>query len=794
MQENNKRKRIIIISLCVLTIVLAGILGTYAYFSIEIKDPIKQAAQLSTGTMVLRFDDGDNGINKSFYFNETVTKKFIVENTGDVETSISIDWENLVNTYLDNSLTYRLTFSDKEEGEHEEVIAETNMPTSDIPVKRLLASEVSVPANGTYYFNLEITLNPTDFDQTSDLEASLSTKFNIGAPSRYRYYNLRINPNGGNWKEFTGTQEYQLKNDQTMEIDNPTRVGYTFTGWNINGVAYELNGTTFSMGISDAILTAKWEVNKHTLTINRNGVEETKTVEYGGTYDLGIPPEKEGYTFTGWNITGGTIEGNSITITDDKDITVTPTYVVNNYKYIVYHKKMNVSGEGYTLVNADTDEGEAAYNTAVNPLVKTYTGFTSPIGQSLTIQVETAYPPVKNKVEYYYGRNKYALTINPNGGSYTGATTEELYYEQKKTLTDPSAPLGYNFANWTLTGDATLNGKEVTMGASASTVTANYTPKTFSVIFNANGGSVGTQSKTVTYNAKYGDLPTPTYTGYKFLGWYTSQTGGSQITNNTNVTITGNQTLFAHWERNAVTVTLYADNQPYNTSMSVVGGGRGWFENNTVKTKTITVNVGETYGTLPEISSSTYFYTDDGGWAWRFHGWYDAPSGGNQVTSSTIVAKTNNHALYAYYEYIRVCFLKGTLIYTPNGYKEIQDLKAGDKVYSYNEKTKEIEIDIIKKTMVHTADEYLRVILEDKTDIKVTKMHPFYDAINETWKPIGKFEVGDYLRDSKKNDIKIISIETIEENQTVYNFETEKHHNYFVTKDNILTHNYGSQL
>ena len=53
--------------------------------------------------------------------------------------------------------------------------------------------------------------------------------------------------------------------------------------------------------------------------------------------------------------------------------------------------------------------------------------------------------------------------------------------------------------------------------------------------------------KTITYNggSALSDLPTPSRTGYKFLGWYTSSTGGNKVTSST--VVTGDMTLYARW-------------------------------------------------------------------------------------------------------------------------------------------------------------------------------------------------------------------------------------------------------
>ena len=84
--------------------------------------------------------------------------------------------------------------------------------------------------------------------------------------------------------------------------------------------------------------------------------------------------------------------------------------------------------------------------------------------------------------------------------------------------------------------------------------TPTPTPETYTVTFDANGGSVSTASKTVTKGSTYGTLPTPTRSGYTFDGWFTSASGGTQITSSTTVNLTANQTLYAHWTS---TVDLY---------------------------------------------------------------------------------------------------------------------------------------------------------------------------------------------------------------------------------------------
>ena len=69
------------------------------------------------------------------------------------------------------------------------------------------------------------------------------------------------------------------------------------------------------------------------------------------------------------------------------------------------------------------------------------------------------------------------------------------------------------------------------------------------VTFDPNGGMLAEADKTKSLSTGecYGTLPVPSYAGYDFAGWYTEQNGGTEIKENTTVTVFGTQTLYAHW-------------------------------------------------------------------------------------------------------------------------------------------------------------------------------------------------------------------------------------------------------
>ena len=67
------------------------------------------------------------------------------------------------------------------------------------------------------------------------------------------------------------------------------------------------------------------------------------------------------------------------------------------------------------------------------------------------------------------------------------------------------------------------------------------------VTFDANGGQLSPDktTKQVDFDGKIGEMPEPTQTNMRFLGWFTEQEDGEQVT--TDSVFTANTTIYAHW-------------------------------------------------------------------------------------------------------------------------------------------------------------------------------------------------------------------------------------------------------
>ena len=109
---------------------------------------------------------------------------------------------------------------------------------------------------------------------------------------------------------------------------------------------------------------------------------------------------------------------------------------------------------------------------------------------------------------------------------------------------------GYTFAGWftAASGGTQVTTATIVSTASNHTLYAQWTANTYTVTFDANGGTHRLPtSKVVTFGSAYGTLATTSRTGYTFAGWFTAASGGTQVTAATIVSTASNHTLYAQW-------------------------------------------------------------------------------------------------------------------------------------------------------------------------------------------------------------------------------------------------------
>ncbi len=222
-------------------------------------------------------------------------------------------------------------------------------------------------------------------------------------------YNLIYKVDGEVYK----TYEVEYNSLITAE-EEPTKEGYTFSGW---------NGIPETMPAHDVTVTGSFTINKYKL-IYKVDDEEYKSydLEFGASITPEEAPSKEGYTFSGWSEIPETMPA--------KDVTVTGTFTINKYKltYIV-------DGEEYKFY-------EIEYGSSITPE-------SEPIKEGYTFSGWGEIPETMpaNDVTVYgtFTVNKYKLIYIVDGQTY-----KEYEIEYGASITPEPDPTwdGYTFSGW----------------------------------------------------------------------------------------------------------------------------------------------------------------------------------------------------------------------------------------------------------------------------------------------------------------------------------------------------------
>lgn len=163
------------------------------------------------------------------------------------------------------------------------------------------------------------------------------------------------------WKKFLNIEEYNsdryfhvsyIVDGEPYAVDSvkrfhaiilkerPVKEGYTFSGW---------SEAPTTMPAEDITIEGTFYVNNYIVTYIINGeVYEVSTVEYGSKIELPSVPEKEGYTFSGWENVPETMPA--------KDIVIQGNYIVDTAVEEIYLELGNI--EVYNLKGLRITETE----------------------------------------------------------------------------------------------------------------------------------------------------------------------------------------------------------------------------------------------------------------------------------------------------------------------------------------------------------------------------------------------------------------------------------------------------
>ena len=285
----------------------------------------------------------------------------------------------------------------------------------------------AIPAEGYHFTKWSDgnTDNPRAvFVENSDI--SLEAQFEVNI------YKLTYNVDGAEYKA------YDVAYNTTITAEaNPTKEGYTFSGW---------DAVPETMPAKDVVVSGTFTINSYKAVFKiGEEVIDTKTIVYGEAITTPEAPLKEGYTFEGWKEVPETMPARDIEI-------------VGSYKVNIYKLTYNVDGAEYKAY-------DVAYNTTI-------TAEANPTKEGYTFSGWDAVPetmPAKDVVvSGTFTINSYKLTVYLDGDVYI---EQKLEYGADINVPTPEIPEGKTFDGWDIEIPATMPAHDLEIHGTTSLAT-----------------------------------------------------------------------------------------------------------------------------------------------------------------------------------------------------------------------------------------------------------------------------------------------------------------------------------
>ena len=402
-------------------------------------------------------------------------------------------------------------------------------------------------------------------------------------------YTVTFDGNGATSGSAMDVQTVPNNAPAALSANTFTRTGYTFAGWNMEkggtGTAY-LNGANITAS-KDVTLYAQWNANPYKVVFSGSGSISGSMGSLACEYHTNVTFTansfiRTGYTFTGWNTkadgTGSAYtDGQTVqNLTADYNDTVTvyAQWTANPYK--VAFDSNNGSG---TMLDQPFTYDAASVPLSANTFLRNgyiFAGWnTQKNGEGTAYEDNT---PVKNLIADKDGTVTLfaqwaaaSFTVKFDKGVGTGSMPDQTFQTGTTAVlkTNAFVKTGYTFTGW-----KDGNGKDYQDAAKVSTLDfgtntsitlyAQWNANSYTVKFNANGGTGSMIPQTLPYDAEEAALTANVFTraGYTFLGWaespvstYGEYADGQEISNLTPMD-GGVITLYAVWKANIVQVAF----------------------------------------------------------------------------------------------------------------------------------------------------------------------------------------------------------------------------------------------
>lgn len=389
--------------------------------------------------------------------------------------------------------------------------------------------------------------------------------------------------------------KFEYSKAETLADNRYNVTGWTFKGWALTPdgkVVYQSGDRVQGLVHQGETCTlyAIWEVNSYTVKFNENqpdtnasvtGSMDSVRMEYDKDYYLDKSLFKlKGYEFIGWNTKS---DGSGVFYADESmvknltselngevrlyaqwtPITFTVAYHANGgsgemrdseFKYDeVLRLSPNVFEKtGYRFAGWNTEPDGSGTSRSDKAIVENWTT------KNETIELYAQWTPIT-----------YHIVYRANGGTGMTATSEHTYDKIGYLTPNAFTRIGYEFAGWTLnadgSGDVFVNNASVEKNLSSIQdseviLYAKWTPITYTVTYNANGGIGETEHSYHLYDeSKALSVNGFSKEGYVFTGWK-SESGVTYADQQLIKNLSNNLVLIAQWKPITYNVVYHSNN------------------------------------------------------------------------------------------------------------------------------------------------------------------------------------------------------------------------------------------
>ena len=260
--------------------------------------------------------------------------------------------------------------------------------------------------------------------------------------------------------EKVGNTETYKVGDNVVIRDNPTKEGYTFTGWKIGNE----KAANFPMPSHDVTITGEFVKTDFNVTYKVDGEQygATETYKVGDNVVIRDNPTKEGYTFSGWTSDDAAFNSSGFKM-PARNVTIKGTFVANEYN-VTY----KVDGAEYATDTYKVDAGVAIRDIPTKEGY-TFSGWTS---DDAAFNSSGFKMPARNvTIKGTFVANEYNVTYKVDGAEYA---TDTYKVDAGVAIRDIPTKEGYTFSGWT-SDDAAFNSSGFKMPARNVTIKGTFT-------------------------------------------------------------------------------------------------------------------------------------------------------------------------------------------------------------------------------------------------------------------------------------------------------------------------------